>query len=146
MKRSPEFVGLVPNVLVTVTSTVPVPAGAFTRSVVELRSMAPGARTPPKCTVMAPMNCVPVTVIGEPAVAGVGVTETTVGLADGAADVTAPFRFGVRGPPPGTIWATAIVAQQQTARAAAALMRDILAVVVHVQHGAGRLLDESNVC
>jgi hypothetical protein len=77
---SAEPVALVPPAVVTVTSTVPVPAGDV--AVIELALLTEKlAAVPPKFTAVAPVKFVPVMVTLVPPVAGplVGETEVTVG-------------------------------------------------------------------
>ncbi len=70
-----------PNGVVTVTLTVPLPAGALVITSVELSTCA-GVATPPKLTVTAPVRLVPMTATGSPPPAGpeTGVIEVRVGV------------------------------------------------------------------
>ena len=84
MNRSPFEVVLVPAEVVTVTSTVPVPAGEVASQVVTEAHDTPVAAVDPKSTVVAPEvveKPVPVIVTVVPPVAGpvVGSTPVTVG-------------------------------------------------------------------
>ena len=75
-------VGLVPPGTVTVTSTVPVPAGASAVSnVSEITVMSLAGLPVPKSTTVAPVRLVPVTSTKLPPVAGpwLGDTALTVG-------------------------------------------------------------------
>jgi hypothetical protein len=74
-------VALVPPDVVTVTSTVPLPAGDGAVMEVAEFTVKLKAAVPPKCTAVAPENPVPVTVTEVPPATGpeVGATEVTVG-------------------------------------------------------------------
>jgi hypothetical protein len=73
----------VPFGVVTVTSTVPVPAGEVAVMEVALLTTTPVAALAPKWTAVAPVNPVPVMVTLVPPAAGPddGLTEVTVGAA-----------------------------------------------------------------
>src|SRR5437016_1050771 len=81
VKRSAELVALVPPGVVTITSTVPVPAGATAViDVVEMTvKLVAGAE--PKLTAVAPLKFVPVTLTDVPPTAGpiVGLSFVTFG-------------------------------------------------------------------
>jgi len=62
VNRSPELVALVPFSLVTVTSTVPIPAGEVAVIWVALLTVKEAAALPPKLTAVAPEKLVPVMV------------------------------------------------------------------------------------
>ena len=72
-----------PPAVLTVTETVPVPAGTVTVSEVELIRLTPTPAVEPKSTVGTPENPVPVTVTLLPPAAGplFGLTAVTVGAA-----------------------------------------------------------------
>jgi hypothetical protein len=77
---SPDTGALVPPGPVTVTSTEPDPAGAV--AVICVSDTTENvAATPPKETVVAPVNPVPVTVTTVPAWPDIGLTPETVGKA-----------------------------------------------------------------
>jgi len=78
---SAELVALVPPAVVTVTSTVPVPAGAIAVSDVLLATTTPVAGVEPNWTEVAPVRLVPVTVTLVPPVVVplVGEMPVTVG-------------------------------------------------------------------
>ena len=67
--------------MVTVTSTVPVPAGAVTVSEVALFTVTPVPAVAPKSTAVAPVKPVPVSVTEVPPATGplFGLTAVTVG-------------------------------------------------------------------
>jgi hypothetical protein len=73
----------VPSGVVTVTSTVPVPAGLFAVIVVSLTRTTPEAGVVPKSTAVAPVKPVPVIVTGVPpaVVPLVGLRPVTAGAA-----------------------------------------------------------------
>ncbi|GGO94312.1 hypothetical protein GCM10012280_48840 [Wenjunlia tyrosinilytica] len=72
---------LVPPGAVTVTWTMPVPAGEIATICVSELTMNEGAGVAPKRTLVAPLNAVPVTVTGVAPTGGpeVGETEVTLG-------------------------------------------------------------------
>ena len=74
------LVGLVPFVVVTVTSTVPVPDGESAVIVVSLTKVKLEAAVPPNVTAVAPVKPVPVIVTRLPPAVGpeVGLTPDTV--------------------------------------------------------------------
>ena len=74
---------LVPAEVVTLTSTVPVPAGLLAVIVVLLTTTTPVAAVVPKLTAVAPVNPVPVIVTGVPPAAGplAGLMPVTTGAA-----------------------------------------------------------------
>ena len=77
-----ELTAEVPLGVVTVTSTVPVPAGAVTVRLVAVTDVEPRCpRSEPKWTAVAPVKSVPVTVTEVPPPAGplVGLSPVTVG-------------------------------------------------------------------
>ena len=78
-----ELAALVPPGVVTVTSTVPVPAGDVAVILVELTTVKVVAASVPKCTAVAPVKAVPVMVTEVPPAVGpeVGLTPVTVGAA-----------------------------------------------------------------
>jgi hypothetical protein len=80
-KRSALLVGLVPAGVVTVTSTVPEPAGEVAVTWVSETTVKPVAAVDPKLTPVAPVNPVPVIVTSVPPAAGpeVGLIPVTVG-------------------------------------------------------------------
>jgi hypothetical protein len=85
VNRAARPVGLVPAGVVTVTSTVPVPAGAVAVIwVAEFTAYV--AAVAPKRTAVAPLNPVPVMVTVVPPASGpeVGLTPVTVGACGGA--------------------------------------------------------------
>ena len=77
------MVALVPPGVVTVTSTVPAPAGAVAVIWVALLTVKPVAAVVPKSTAVAPVKFVPVIVTLVPPAGGpaVGLTAVTVGRA-----------------------------------------------------------------
>ena len=81
MNWSAALVALVPPGVVTVTSTVPVPAGAVAVMPVALLTVKLAAAEAPKLTALAPVKPVPVTVDRGAAGVGpeVGLTPVTVG-------------------------------------------------------------------
>jgi hypothetical protein len=81
VKWSAVEVAEVPFGVVTVTSTVPVPAGEVAVIDVGLLTTTPVAALAPKWTAVAPVNPVPVMVTVVPPAAGpdVGLTAVTVG-------------------------------------------------------------------
>jgi hypothetical protein len=83
VNRSAAEVADVPPGVVTVTSTVAVPAGLFAVIVVSLTTIRSVATVEPKSTAVAPVNPVPVIVTGVPpaAVPLVGFKAVTVGAA-----------------------------------------------------------------
>ena len=70
MKWSALEVAEVPPGVVTVTSTVPVPAGEVAEIEVALLTTTPVAALAPKCTAVAPVNPVPVIVTLVPPAVG----------------------------------------------------------------------------
>jgi hypothetical protein len=78
---SPAPVALVPAPVVTVTSTVPEPAGLTAVICVELLTVTPVAVAAPNLTAVAPERLVPVIVTGVPPAVEpvVGATPVTVG-------------------------------------------------------------------
>jgi hypothetical protein len=76
-------VALVPPGVVTVTSTVPLPAGEVAEMLLELLTVKVVAAVPPNFTAVAPVKFVPVTVTEVPLPAGPedGLTDVTVGAA-----------------------------------------------------------------
>ena len=87
MNWSFELVALVPpGVVVTVTSTVPVPAGTVAVMVVELLTVnVVAGLLGPKSTAVAPVKLVPPTVTEVPAGPPIGSTRVTVGGGGGGA-------------------------------------------------------------
>ena len=81
MNLSAAVVTLVPPGVVTVTSTVPVPAGAVAEMVVALVTVNADAATLPNFTADAPVRFVPVidTAVPPPAGPEAGLTAVTVG-------------------------------------------------------------------
>ena len=81
MNRSPELVALVPFSLVTVTSTVPLPAGEVAVIWVALLTVKEPAALLPNLTAVAPEKLVPVMVTLLPPDVGpvFGLTLVTVG-------------------------------------------------------------------
>ena len=81
MNWSAGIAGLVPPAVVTVTSTVPVPAGEVAVIEVALFTVKVVALFPPNFTAVAPLRFVPVMVTLVPPVVGpdVGLIEVTVG-------------------------------------------------------------------
>jgi hypothetical protein len=79
--RSAEVLALVPPEFVTVTSTVPLPAGEVAVIDVALLTVKEVAAVPPNFTAVAPVNKVPVMVTGVPPAAGplFGAMEVTGG-------------------------------------------------------------------
>ena len=71
--------------MVTVTSTVPVPAGAVTVRLVAVATLIKVPRVKPKWTAVAPDKLVPLSVTEVPPAVGPlpGLTEVTVGTAAG---------------------------------------------------------------
>ena len=90
MNLSAGLVAQVPPAVVTVTFTVPVPAGDVAVMEVELTTVKVAVAVP-KCTAVAPVKAVPVTVTEVPPVVGpeVGSIALTVGRVAAAAGVTA---------------------------------------------------------
>jgi len=76
---SAALVALVPPAVVTVTSTVPVPAGTMALIELALLTTADCASALPNLTAVAPMKLVPVIVTAVPADAGFGEIDVTVG-------------------------------------------------------------------
>ena len=70
---------LVPPEVVTVTSTVPVPAGAVAVMLVSLLTVKVDGLDAPKFTALAPVKLVPVTTTEVPVNPEVGLTAVTVG-------------------------------------------------------------------
>ena len=89
---SADHAELVPPGVVTLTSTVPLPAGEVAVMVLELLTVKLVAAVLPNLTAVAPVKAVPVMVTEVPTPAGpeVGLTEVTVG-ADGCAEVMVTF-------------------------------------------------------
>ena len=83
MNWSAAEVAEVPPVVVTVTSTVPVPAGDVAVIEVDETTVKAVAAVVPKFTAVAPVKPVPVMVTAVPPVAGpvAGLTDVTVGAA-----------------------------------------------------------------
>ena len=83
MNWSLPEVAEVPPGVVTVTSTVPDPAGEVAVTEVALLTTTPVAASAPKWTALAPVRLVPVMVTEVPPAAGpdVGLTAVTVGAA-----------------------------------------------------------------
>jgi hypothetical protein len=84
VNRSPELVALVPPAVVTVTSTVPTPAGEVAVIWVALLTVKEAAALLPKLTAVAPEKLVPVMVTLVPPDVGpvFGLTLVTVGWLD----------------------------------------------------------------
>ena len=84
MKRSAALVGLVPPGVVTVTSTMPVPAGAVAVTWVSEMTVTLVAGLGPKLTAVAPVKPEPVMVTTVPPAAGpeVGLMPVNAGAAE----------------------------------------------------------------
>ena len=78
MNWSAAVVALVPSGVVTVTSTVPVPAGATAVMMLSLFTVKVAGLVP-KLTAVAPVNAAPLRVTGEPFGPEAGLTPVTVG-------------------------------------------------------------------
>ncbi len=91
MYLSAALVAVVPPGVVTVTSTVPEPAGAVAVMLVELLTVKLGAAVAPKLTAPAPVRPVPVMVTEVPFGPEVGLSAVTVGTGGGEPAVIDTF-------------------------------------------------------
>ena len=91
MNWSAALVALVPPGVVTMTSTVPVPAGAVALMLVALLTVKLEAAVVPNFTALAPVKPVPVTVTEVLFGPELGLTPVTVGAGGGEAVVIQTF-------------------------------------------------------